>query len=254
MPRFDKDDADLQKHNVGHFGFSAAKIEDLGATEYTLVQIVLDVSGSTYGFRNEMRECLKEVVRACQHSPRADNLMVRLINFGNDVNEYHGFKLLENCNLDDYNQAVEGTGATALYDATINGIEAVAEYGKQLIDQDYAVNGIVFVLTDGMENCSKLVPTNDQQDPKFVKEAFAKTVKAEYLESLVSVLIGVNITDPSASLDLSRFHKEAGFTQYVEMNNATKSTLAKLAQFVSKSISSQSQALGTGGASQSITF
>ena len=108
MPRFDKDNAELQKHNAGHFGFSAAKIEDLGATEYTLVQIVVDVSGSTYSFRTEMEQSLKEVVRACQHSPRSDNLMIRLLIFADDVQEVHGFKLLENCNLDDYNDALQG--------------------------------------------------------------------------------------------------------------------------------------------------
>jgi hypothetical protein len=36
------------------------------------------------------------------------------------------------------------------------------------------------------------------------------------------------------------------------MGNVTPGKLAKLAQFVSKSISSQSQALGTGGASQPV--
>ena len=254
MPRFDKDNAELQKHNAGHFGFSAAKIEDLGATEYTLVQIVVDVSGSTYSFRTEMEQSLKEVVRACQHSPRSDNLMIRLLIFADDVQEVHGFKLLENCNLDDYNDALQGSGLTALFDASVNGIEAVSEYGRQLMEQDYAVNGIVFVLTDGCENRSKLVPTGDSTDPKYVKEALKKAVQNENLESLVSILIGVNITEPMVSDALKDFNKRAGFTQYVEINNASKSTLAKLAQFVSKSISSQSQSLGTGSGSASLTF
>jgi len=70
----------------------------------------------------------------------------------------------------------------------------------------------------------------------------------------VSILIGVNITDSMVSQALNDFNTRAGFTQYVEIGNASKSTLAKLAQFVSKSISSQSQALGTGSASASLTF
>jgi hypothetical protein len=50
------------------------------------------------------------------------------------------------------------------------------------------------------------------------------------------------------------FHQEAGFTQYVELDNADTKTLARLAEIVSRSISAQSQALGTGGASQPLVF
>ncbi len=53
---------------------------------------------------------------------------------------------------------------------------------------------------------------------------------------------------------LDDFRTEAEFTQYVPINEADQSSLAKLAEFVSKSISSQSQALGTGGASIQLTF
>ena len=45
-----------------------------------------------------------------------------------------------------------------------------------------------------------------------------------------------------------------GFTQYVAIADANATTIAKLGDFVSRSISSQSQALGTGGPSQSLTF
>lgn len=47
---------------------------------------------------------------------------------------------------------------------------------------------------------------------------------------------------------------DAGFTQYVEVDNATDAKLAKLADFVSRSVSSQSQALGSGGPSKALTF
>ena len=46
----------------------------------------------------------------------------------------------------------------------------------------------------------------------------------------------------------------AGFTQYIELADAKANTLAKLADFVSRSISSQSQSLNTGGPSKSLSF
>jgi hypothetical protein len=45
---------------------------------------------------------------------------------------------------------------------------------------------------------------------------------------------------------------EVGITQFIDAGDATKGKLAKLAAFVSQSISSTSQALGTGGPSQAI--
>ena len=70
----------------------------------------------------------------------------------------------------------------------------------------------------------------------------------------MSVLIGVSVQDPEVSRYLKKFHVDAGFTQYVELDQADAKTLARLAKFVSQSISAQSQALGTGGGSQQLVF
>jgi hypothetical protein len=71
---------------------------------------------------------------------------------------------------------------------------------------------------------------------------------------MMTILVGVNVNDPQVSQCLKDLKDQAGFTQYVELKDATASSLAKLADFVSKSISAQSQALGTGGPSQSLAF
>lgn len=236
----------LQQHKVGHFGFSATRIEDLGATEYTLVTVIADRSGSTASFQLEMEACLKEIVAACLKSPRADNLLLRLVTFDDNAQEVHGFKLLADIKPDDYNGVMHPGGLTALYDACVDGIEATNNYGRQLLEQDYNVNGIVFVITDGMNN--RGVSTTNQ-----VKKALEAAVSGENLESLVSILIGVNVNEPMALAELQKFATEAGFSHpLVELKDANKNTLAKFAQFVSQSVSSQSQAVGSGGPSQKI--
>lgn len=253
MPRLNDLNADLEKQKLptGNFSFSGTRIEDLGATEYTLCTIVVDISGSTDGFHPEMEMCLKEVLKACKYSPRCDNLMIRLLVFATKLEEVHGFKLLSNCNENDYNNVLEGHktigGTTSLYDASINGVEATSSYGKSLIAQDFSANGIVVVITDGCDNASTFPVSTVQQR---LKEA----VKQENLESLVSILVGINITDSYVKTALENFAKDAGFTQYVDAGDANAKTLAKLAAFVSKSISSQSQALGSGGPSKQLTF
>ena len=231
----------------GSYGYSATKLSELGATEYTLTTIVLDDSGSIASFKQEMVAALKEVVNACRYSPRADNLMIRVVTFSNSLTEVHGFKLLANCNLADYDNIFNVGGMTALFDATVNSVDATSAYGKTLVDSDFSTNGIVVVITDGADNQSS-------NSINSVATSLKKATANETLESLVSILIGVNVTDPSISTALNDLHTQGGFTQYVELKDANAKTLAKLAQFVSKSISSQSTALGTGGPSKSLTF
>jgi hypothetical protein len=62
------------------------------------------------------------------------------------------------------------------------------------------------------------------------------------------------VTDPSLAKLLNDFATQAGFTQFVNIGEADETKLAKLAAFVSKSISSQSQAFGSGSASVRLTF
>ncbi len=247
MPKLN--DATLQQHSDlnGHYGFSATRIDNLGASEYTLASVIVDVSSSVASFEKELVRAVKEVVRACRYSPRADNLMLRVTQFATGLDEIHGFKLLENCNESDYDRAFRVGGSTRLYDATVNGVGATALYGASLAQNDFSANGIVIVITDGDDNASTLTPRS-------VRDALARLVKDEALESLVTVLIGVNITDPYTGGRLQDFKNDVGFTHYVELANADAKSLAKLADFVSRSISAQSQSLGTGGPSQSLTI
>lgn len=246
------DDIEMQNHQIAgtNFGFSAVGIDDLGASEYTLVGVVVDATPSVSGFEKEMEAAVGEVVKSCQHSPRADNLMLRVTTFnsGHDSpQERHGFKPLEGCNPDDYQGMMRLKGITALFDASCEMIEALVGYGETLVKADYECNAILFVITDGMDNDSTLTRQS-------VAQAVDKAVKSEMLESIVTVLIGVNVNDPHIGQYLTAFRDEAQFSQYVECNDASSRTLAKLAEFVSKSISSQSQALGTGGPSQTLQF
>lgn len=248
MPKFNDDQLEQHQLNTGHYGYSGAKMDDLmEATEYTVVTIVLDESGSTSGFSKGLEECVATIVKSCRSSPRADNLLLRVVCFGTKMREFHGFKLLSQCNPDDYNGCYTNGGSTLLFDSVENATLSSKDYADKLSKSDFLVNGIIFVLTDGDDTHSKSTIAD-------VKKAFDGCVSSESMESLVTVLVGVNVKTSYVANYLDNFSKGAGFTQYVELDNANEKTLAKLANFVSQSISSQSQSLGTGGPSQSLTF
>ncbi len=248
MPQFQAV-GDMESHSVkGGFQFSAAKISTLGATEYTLATVVLDGSGSTRPYWDRIVAALKETVRACRRSPRADNLMLRVVIFSAGLDEVHGFKPLPSINEGDYDGLTPPGSTTALFDASYSAVKATAEYGRQLIAAQFSVNGAVYIITDGADYPGSTVSA------KMVGEAVAEARSSEALESIVPVLIGVNTDASDLNTYLERFKNEAGFQQYVSMGKADEKQLAKLGGFISKSISSQSQALGTGGPSQSLTF
>jgi len=248
MPKMtDMDIQTVYQPGTNAFAFSAVKVDSLQASEYTLVDLAVDISGSVSAFEHQIEKCVKEIIKACAKSPRSDNLLMRVTRFNNRADEVHGYKPLANCNLDNYNGVFSAYGGTALFEATHNAVRAQMAYAKELKKNDYAANGIVFIITDGDDNANSMSPDS-------VKLALEESKKSEALESLVSILVGVNVQSQVLSSYLNQFQQAAGITQFVSIDDASDKKLARLAEFVSKSIVSQSQALGTGGASQTLTF
>jgi uncharacterized protein YegL len=227
---------------VNAFQFSGTRLDRLGATEYTLVTIAVDVTGTTAPFADLLRKCLVTAVGSCKKSPRSNNLLLRVILFSSSfqggIDELHGFKPLGEIDPKDY-PTLNPYGGTPLYDAAYSAIAATNAYAEKLTDQDFLVNAIVFVITDGDDNCSGYGTTN-------IRDEIVRGVQNEKIESLIPILIGVNATNYGPSLQ--KIETATGM-KYMD---ATEVKLAKLAEFVSQSVSSQSQALGTGGPSQNI--
>jgi uncharacterized protein YegL len=227
------------------FQFSGIDVDNLTSSEYTLVTLAIDMSSSVSQYNSELRQCIKTIIETCKKSNRAENLMIRLTSFNSQIFEEHGFKTLSIINSDDYTQIRNPSGMTALYDACIDSIEATEQYGKTLTDQEFETNGVLYIITDGDDNRSSH-SAND------VAERFKKLKNTEYLESLQTFLIGINVNDSMFEKYLEEFNNTVGFDEFISIENANTDTLSKLANFISKSISLQSQSLGTGSVSNSL--
>jgi len=254
MPRLMQQDDNTQEHKIagpGNFVFSAIRIEDLGASDYTLVTLILDVTGSVREFADALLKMAQSVVKACKKNARSENLLLRYIIFNQSVVEVHGFLPMSSINEDNYD-SLNPFGGTALFDAVFSGIGATLKMGESLSLKDFDVNAAVYIVTDGDDNSSTSTPS-------MIKDQINKALTGEDIESLTTILIGIfdeNSSNKQYFSDkLDTFHKDAGLSQYIFAGDATPSNLAKLGNLISESISSTSQALAKGQtASQPLTF
>lgn len=238
----------MQSQTVNGFGFSAVNVDTLTSAKYCISALAIDASGSVSPFVSELANAANIVVQATKKSSEAENIMLRTTTFsGQQITELNGFTPIVSLADGQYTGKIRASGTTPLVDAAVDAVESIESYGQHLVAQDFAVNGILFVITDG-EECSSVLGNN----PYKVKEAIARVRRNEAVESIIAILIGVN--DTSCKTALNRFSTEAGFDQYVSIGDATPDKLAKLGALISQSVSSQSQSIGSGGPSQACNF
>lgn len=226
------------------YQFSATKLDKLGAMQYTLATVVVDVSYSVEGFKDQLEECLKKVFLGMDNCPQSDNLMFRVVSFNNSVKELHGFKLLPDIKEDDYTGVLNCGGTTSLFDAMDDSIQATSTYGQNLISNDYSANGIIVVITDGQNN------TGSIRNSDIIKRSLEQARRSECLQSLTVILVGVTNDDDDDGNNLDMYLTDvkdgAGCDQYIGLGKVTPKKIAKLAKFISHSVSSTSSALASG--------
>jgi hypothetical protein len=254
MPKLDNLSVGEVNQTIHGFQYTNVSIDKLGASEYTLVHMVVDETGSVSSFKVALENMLVTSMDACKKSPRAENLLYRTTAFsarngGNvQIRELHGFKLLNDLDSAMFKNALNPNGGTPLFDATMEAVDALFGYGKQLFQKKFMCNTILFILTDGDNNASVTI-----SNPAEIAKSIARIRSENVVESFRSILIGVNDSEIVLKTYLENFRKEAMIDEYVSLGEASVGKLAKLAQFVSQSVSSQSQALGS-GTSQPINF
>ncbi len=253
MPKLFGIPADEAAKTMHGFDYTSINIEKVGASEYTIVGIVTDKTTSVRDFKDGLEKMIGASVDSCRSSARSMNLLIRVTAFNSGgVEEIHGFTLLNSIDPDSYTGCIHPGGITNLFEATLDSIEAINEYTEGLFSAERICNAncIIFIITDGDDNCSggAAVPVCEAD----VKEAIAKVKRSEVMESIRTILIGVNDQDAHYQQALEGFRSKAGLDEYMSMGEVTEKKLAKLAQFMSQSVSSTSQALGTGQPSQPI--
>ncbi len=227
--------------------FSAVGLGDLKENEYVLVTIVVDTSGSVADHVPAIETCLQELIKGCHKSPKRNSLLVRVIAFGTQVTEIHGFKPLSTIDADDYHKVLGASGSTAMYQAVLNAIESAVKFGQQLQAQTITAASAIYVIGDGGDRMGVVTPKQILKANKLAK-------LAENLESSQLVFIHFeNPDEPAAAVETERFVREAELTQHVDMGAATPAKMAHLGGLISRSVSTVSATIGAGPTPAGVT-
>jgi hypothetical protein len=210
-------------------GAAGTPLENIEATDVTLVTILIDASSSIAmsNLEKAVREGQHELLRAFAGSREKDKILVALWTFADSVDVVHSYVPVGDATkLDDHNY--RGAGYTRLYDAWCAALTANVTYAQQLRDGGTPVKSVVVAITDGDD-------TGSQQKPKHCRALSEDVLKTE---QFVLAFVGVG-----QASNFRRVAKSMGVPDgCIEVQpQATPEALRKVFQMVSRSAIRASQ-------------
>jgi hypothetical protein len=206
--------------------------------ENMIGMISIDTSGSVSGSEGDLEKMLITVTQMNQKLPTMNKILQRVTTFDDSVSELHGLQPVTQIDTAAYKNKIKTGGCTALRDAVLDALEASEKFCSDLINQDYDATACIFIITDGCENASRICKSNN--DLKKRIEECRKNEKA-FTSPPIIILIGINAQSQTIKDELNNFAKECHLDKFIAAEDATPSTLGKLAGLISQSFSSKSQ-------------
>ena len=162
-------------------GSNGVDMDDILATDVTLLTLVIDDSGSiSYaGLEDAVRQGQNEMLDAFLSSKQKDAIMMATW-YLNSKSPLHSYATMDNViRLDDHNYVANG--GTPLYDRTFEAIASNVAYAQQLRDTGTPVTNVVVIITDG----------EDQSSRKYRAADCARLIKDVMQEQFTVVFVGV---------------------------------------------------------------
>ncbi|MBI4814668.1 MAG: VWA domain-containing protein [Deltaproteobacteria bacterium] len=234
-----KETGGLLTGHLGHVviaGAAGAALEDIMASEVTLVTVLVDRSSSIGARRLEdaVRAGQSALLDAFVGSKERDSILVALWTFATSVSVVHSYVPAKDATrLDGKNY--RSSGSTVLYDVWCDALAANVAYAQRLRDGGTPSKSVVVVVTDGEDTGSK----RTQADcARISKDLLAS-------ESFVLAFVGVG-----RDVNFRAVAKGMGVPDgcIAEEKTATPSALRHVFQMVSKSAIRTSQGMVRPGA------
>jgi len=237
----------MVSQQVNSFALSPVGVEKLHSSTYTLVTICVDVSGSMQGQERNVEKFLTLMSETCKSVQ--DNVLIEVLAFNTATDHVVQWnplsKILEAPTL--FDNTLTANGYTDIYRCLETAFTSIMRKGKELKENEYSVNSLLVLVTDGGQTQGPGFCTHQQAE---MLAAEISQVESAYGESYRGILIEVG----SEMKELDKIANGCRFDQREQLANADVTSMRKLANFVSQSIRAQSAAVGTGGPSQAIDF
>ena len=211
-------------------GAAGAAMEDIVATDVTLITLLIDASSSiaARGLEDAVRQGQNLLVDAFAGSRERESILLALWTFNDGLDVLHSYVPVEDAvRLDSSNY--RGTGATRLYDTWCDGLMANVAYAQRLRDSGTPCRSIVAVITDGEDVGSR---RSARDCARLSRDLLAS-------EQFVLAFVGVG-----ADVDFRQVARDMGVPEggISIQAQATASTMRQVFQMVSRSAIRASQA------------
>lgn len=139
--------------NYNTQNFDANSLANLTSSVIMFV-VVADISPSIEKFQDDMNLAFRDVfMQELKNCHRKDDIVLKCITFNEKVAHKSGFLPITNLH-DDYLE-IKGSGyGTALFQGTLEGLEHIIQYRKDLEAQGVDVRACLWIMTDGQDNKS----------------------------------------------------------------------------------------------------
>lgn len=182
----------------------------------------VDVSPSITTYVKDLNHAFNDFTETMQKSHVAEQLMVSIIEFDDKVRVSTGFQPIKQ--IPKMNFKPSG-GGTALYQATYQGLDMAIDYRSNLEASGVMAKTLLFVITDGMDNSSKV-------NAKQVKDKLEGILAQEQNAfSFTTILFGVG-----NAKGFENAQKSMGI-QHIAKVGTSGAEIRKMINFISQSIS-----------------
>jgi uncharacterized protein YegL len=195
---------------------------DIQVDETINAVFAIDISPSISSYVNHLNHAFSDFITTMQKSHVADRLMVSVLTFNDKVAVQTGFQPILQLQPTAFKPS---GGGTALYDATLLALQNAVQYRQNLEASGVNTKTLLFVITDGEDNSSKVTAQ------KVKTELEGVLAKESNAFSFTSVLFGVG-----SAASFQKAQQEMGI-QLLAQVGTSGDEIKKMIGFISQSIS-----------------
>ncbi len=212
-------DFDAVDFNLNFNNFNPDEIQ---VDETINAVFAVDISPSIVSYVKDLNHAFNDFTATMQKSHVAEQLMVSIVEFHHKVQVKSGFQPIKQIPTMDFKPSGKGT---ALYQATYQSLEMAINYRKNLEASGVTAKTLIFVITDGLDNSSKV-------SAKQVKDKLESILANEQNAfSFTTILFGVG-----DARGFEEAQKSMGLQHLAKVGN-TGAEIRKMINFISQSIS-----------------